>query len=135
MQPKMPDPRSVALAYRQATVENAPPIKIVRLLYEGAIRFLDRAVAADPVDAQGGFATACSRADAIANELRCSLDHTVEPATSHDLDRLYLFVQDRIAKAVIDRTGEPLPAARHVMATLLEGWTQVEVETSAPAQH
>ena len=134
MQTEMPDPRRVAHAYRLATVENAPPIKIVRLLYEGAIRFLDRAVGANPEDAHSGFPLACSRADAIVNELRCSLDHTVQPATSRDLDRLYLFVQDRIAKAVIDRTSESLPAARKVMATLLEGWMQVEVEAAAPAQ-
>ena len=133
MQPRTPDPRSVASAYRQATLENAPPIKIVRLLYEGAIRFLDRAAAADPREARGGFTTSCSRADAIVNELRCSLDHSVQPATSLDLDRLYLFVQDRIAQAVIDRTAEPLPAARHVMARLLEGWTQVEVATGSPS--
>ena len=128
------DPRAVALAYRQATLENAPPIKIVRMLYEGAIRFLDRALAANAQETLGAFTQACSRADAIANELRCSLDHSVDPATSRDLDRLYLFVQDRIARAVIDRTNEPLPAARQVMATLLEGWTAVEAGTGSGAR-
>lgn len=122
------DPRAVAQAYRLAALENSPPIKIVRMLYEGALRFLDQAAAIGPQSPE--FARLCARADAIVNELRCSLDPEPAPGLARDLDRLYLFVQDRIAQATIGRTSEPLPAGRQVMATLLEGWQHVELSTS-----
>lgn len=127
MQREPIDPRNVAQAYREAAFENAPPIKIVTLLYEGAIRFLDRAKAADPAEHAGAFTQACSRADAIVNELRCSLDHGHGSPVSGELDRLYLFVQQEIANAVLEKRPEPLAHARRVMATLLEGWSQIDL--------
>lgn len=127
MQREPLDPRNVAQAYREAAFENAPPIKIVTLLYEGAIRFLDRASAADPAGHAGVFTQACSRADAIVDELRCSLDHGHDSTVSRDLERLYQFVQQEIARAVLEMRPEPLAAARRVMATLLEGWSRIDL--------
>jgi flagellar protein FliS len=133
MQREPLDPRTIAQAYRQAAFETAPPIKIVTLLYEGAIRFLDRARGADSSEQAGAFTQNCSRADAIVNELRASLDHEQGNPTSRDLERLYLFVQERIAQGVLERRREPLEAARRVMATLHEGWSKLDLQ-SAPAR-
>lgn len=130
----MPDPRDVAQMYLQSTVENAPPIKIVRLMYEGALRFLDRAAA---VGANGSVAERTrwlARADAIVNELRASLDHDPDPKVSHELDRLYLFVQERISRAIVEKDPSLIPGARTVLATLLDGWREVEIRTSGSAQ-
>ncbi len=128
------DPRSVAQAYLQSTVENAPPIKIVRLMYEGALRFLDRAAAAES-SALGSERTRwLSRADAIVNELRASLDHSHDPRVSQELDRLYLFVHERIAHAIIDEDPSQIPGARKVLVTLLEGWKEVELRVDGTSQ-
>lgn len=127
------DPRSVAQAYLQSTVENAPPIKIVRLMYEGALRFLDRAAAIEP-GVPGERTRWLSRADAIVNELRASLDHTHDPRVSGDLDRLYLFVHERIAHAIIEEDPALIPGARTVLATLLEGWKEVELRVDGTSQ-
>lgn len=37
---------NAAAAYKAARFENAPPLKLVQLMYEGALRFLDQAEAA-----------------------------------------------------------------------------------------
>jgi hypothetical protein len=37
--------RHAADQYLESAVESAPPVKLVRMLVEGAVRFLDRALA------------------------------------------------------------------------------------------
>lgn len=123
------DVRNAAIAYRQASIENAPPIKIVRLLYEGAIRFIDRGDALMKDGLKPGWTQWLTRADAIVNELRCCLDLEVAPEVGGELDRLYVFVQSRMSKAVVEKDTRPLADARRILATLLEGWMQVEIET------
>ena len=46
------NPHSAASAYKEALYENAPPLKIVHMLYEGAIRFLAQAEQVDPITTQ-----------------------------------------------------------------------------------
>lgn len=121
--------KGAAQAYLESSIENAPPIKIVRLLYEGALRYLDRATNADQAGRRGEFTLWLRRADAIVSELRASLDHEVNPEVGQNLDRLYVFVQERISQAILQRSAEPIPAARGVMSKLLDGWRGVEVET------
>jgi flagellar protein FliS len=128
------DPRSVAQAYLQSTVENSPPIKIVRLMYEGALRFLDRAAAVDSPALSSERTRWLSRADAIVNELRASLDHSHDPRVTQELDRLYLFVHERIAHAIIEEDPSLIPGARVVLATLLEGWKEVELRVDGTSQ-
>ena len=103
------DLRHAADAYRQSSLENAPPVKIVRLLYEGAIRFLGRAAGRPVTD--GERARWLGRADAIVKELRCSLEPGPDPALAENLEQLYLFVEDRIAAARLDGDDAPIEEA------------------------
>ncbi len=120
--------RAAAEAYRNATFENAPPIKLVRLLYEGAIRFLESAREEDPKNPTSQFIDLCARADAIVSELRLALDPQPNPQVASDLERLYLFVEEQIGLATLQRSAEPLGDARKVLRTLLEAWNHVDVE-------
>lgn len=120
-------PKSAASAYREAAIENAPPLKIVHLLYEGALRFIDQAVQIDPQQDFEAFQTKINRADAIVSELRLSLDHEAAPEISDKLNGLYLFAEDRLRTAFLERSTEPLPAARDVLNTLLDGWKQIDL--------
>lgn len=130
MAPKM----TAAEAYLSSSVENAPPIKIVRLLYQGAIRFLGQAALEDSADPRSRFVSLLSDADAIVAELRLALDRS---AGSEDvvanLERLYLFCEAEIQRAMLDRTGAPLGGVKAVLETLLEAWSKVEVEASRAA--
>lgn len=125
------NPQSAAAAYKTSSIENAPGIKIVRLLYEGAIRFLDRAVL-EGFDSPG-FGSFLARADQIVVELRCSLKSEFAEDLAENLTDLYLFVEGRISKAMSDRNEGSLSAvseAKQVLETLLEGWRHVEVNSS-----
>jgi flagellar secretion chaperone FliS len=123
------DPRNAALAYRHASIENAPPIQIVRLLYEGAIRYVDRAHLLLTDGGQPQWIYWSGRAHAIVEELRIALDETHGTELCRELDRLYEFVQNRLDLAVRERKAAHLAEARKILATLLEGWTRVEVDT------
>lgn len=118
-----------AEAYLASSVESAPPIKIVRMLYQGAIRFLMQAMGEDPAVPTSKFVEHCSSADAIIAELRLSL----RPGKSSEdvvdgLTQLYLFCESELQRALIDRSTEPLPGVQRVLRTLLEAWDHVEVQ-------
>jgi flagellar secretion chaperone FliS len=123
------DPRHAAIAYRNASIENAPPVKVVRMLYDGAIRYIERAETQLERDDVPGCTLWVGRADAIVEELRLALDPSHDNGLCTDLDRLYDFVQERLARAVVDRRRQALGEARQVLATLLEGWARVDVDS------
>ena len=122
--------RFAADAYKRAALENAPPIKIVRMMYQGALRFLDEACAIDPRAEIGRFQDRVHRAEAIVVELRISLEPERAPELCAELERLYLFVEEKLREAVDRREIEPLSAGRKVMETLYTAWKEIEVQGS-----
>ncbi len=113
--------------YAQSNIESAPPIKIVRLLYQGAIRFLDTAAACDLTQPNSRFDYWLGRAEDIVVELRLGLQAEHAPGIADDLSDLYLFVEASISRARRERTAEPLIGARQVLARLLEAWTALDI--------
>ena len=122
--------QSAADAYRRASLENAPPIKIIRMLYQGALRFLEEAAATDPRLALPRFQDRLHRAEAVVVELRISLEKEYAPELCSALERLYTFVEDKIHEAVQGRTVEPITPARSVLQTLYAAWQEIEVDTA-----
>ena len=119
---------SAASAYKREAIENAPPVKVVQMLYAGALRHLDRALASDPGQAGSPFVESLSRADEIVIELRLALDAEAAPELAGSLQQLYLFVEDRIGAALAARDHEPVRGAREVLHTLQQGWAAIELE-------
>jgi flagellar protein FliS len=120
------DQRNVADRYLEDAVENAPPVKLVRMLVEGAVRFLDRAIATSPAKDRRSFVGWCQRADAIVVELRLALQPADGSDVAPKLESLYLFCEERIGQALMGERSEPLVEARGVLATLLDAWQRVE---------
>lgn len=121
-----------AEAYLASAVENAPPIKIVRMLYQGALRFIAQAKAEDAANPGSRFVEHLSNADAIVAELRLALDPSAGSVDVADnLAQLYLFCEGELQRAMIDRSAGPLPGVQRVLTTLLEAWDQVDVQATA----
>ncbi len=118
--------RQVADQYLEDAVENAPPVKLVRMLVEGAVRFLDRAIAASPKKDRHGFVRWSTKADAIVIELRMSLVPVEGSDVAANLEKLYLFCEERIGKAIATEDVAPLREARDVLAVLLDAWARIE---------
>lgn len=124
------NPRTAAAAlYKEATFENAPPIKIVHMMYEGALRFLDQAMLLDPQGDKVEFGERINRAEAVVSELRLSLSHEGEAqAISESLNALYLFVEGQLREAFLESKVEPLHEAREILAMLHEGWQKIDTD-------
>ena len=126
--------RHAALAYKDASIESAPPIQIVRLLYQGALRFLDNAAETDPIAERARFDDALLRADAVVAELRLALEHEQAPELTEQLSRLYLFIEERIRAALRERSTQPIGEARAILARLNDAWSQLDVGAAADPQ-
>lgn len=122
--------RSAADQYLEDAVLNAPPVKLVRMLAEGAVRFLDRAIASSPQADRNAFVHWAKRADAIVIELRLSLVPIEGSDVAPNLENLYLFCEERIGKALATDDVEPLREARQILSVLHDAWMHVE----APAE-
>jgi flagellar secretion chaperone FliS len=124
-------PHDASAAYKSATFENAPPIKIVRMLYQGALRNIEKARRGLEEGDSASFVDGLSRADAIVAELRMCLDHAKAPGLSGQLERLYLFVEERLTYALGERRMVAADEAALVLRRLLSAWTELEVGGSA----
>jgi len=124
-----PGPAAAAAAYKTGHVEHAPPLKLVRMMYEGALRFLEQAESAHAEGEVARFQERCLRANAVVGELRLSLDHRQAPGLAADLDALYLFCESQVRRALVDGSSATIPSVREVLNTLLDGWRRLEVES------
>jgi flagellar protein FliS len=118
---------TAAEAYRAARFENAPPLRLVQMMYEGALRFIDQAESHHAAGDLSRFAERCMRAHAIVTELRLALDRSQAPELAENLNQLYLFAETELGRAASNDLVAPLSGARGVLATLLDGWRELEV--------
>ena len=129
------NPASAAEAYRTASIENAPPLQIVRLLYQGALRFLDQAMLDVVPTGTTKFTQLIGQVDDIVVELRLSLDPNVDNQSDvpGNLERLYLYCESELHQALSGGTKEPLGNARRVLEILLDAWNHVDIQNSEAA--
>jgi len=121
-------PNSAADTYKAASVETAPPLKIVRMLYEGALRFLGRAEDAGPKTVEGRAWV--GRTDAIIKELRFSLDPNRNQVICEQLEGLYLFCEDELARALDEGDETGLTNTREILGILKDAWLEAGTTTS-----
>jgi flagellar secretion chaperone FliS len=121
-----------AEAYLASSVENAPPIKIIRMLYQGALRFIMQAEMEEASDPRSRFIEHLSSADAIVSELRLALKPQLgDQEIADNLLQLYLYCERELQQAMIDRSKAPLDGVTRVMRVLLDAWNHVDVEARA----
>ena len=116
---------TAAAAYRENAILTSSPAKLVKLLYEGAIRHLERSRVAlsDPKtthSAQAG--ESLGKAMSIIGELRSALDLRAGGDIAKNLEQLYEFSLDQISHANITRTPRPVESTLRVLRALKEGW-------------
>ena len=116
---------TAAAVYRRNAILTASPEKIVQMLYEGAIRHLERSHTAlrDPAMTHSPeVGESLGKAIGIVGELRSSLDHEAGGELAANLDRLYEFSLEQISQANLSRNAEPVENSLRVLRTLKEGW-------------
>lgn len=115
-------PNNLFEQYLENEVMNADPLKLVQLLYRGALD----AVSAARLHLSGGDIAGRSRqitkAQQILAELIRSLDHSQDAALSRDLAALYAYMVRQLAQANIGQIDLPLAEVQQLLTTLLEAW-------------
>ena len=117
-----------AATYQRNAILTASPEKLVKMLYDGAIKNLEksRVGLGDPSTSRSPEVSTClGKAIGIVGELRASLDPAAGGKVAADLDRLYEFSIDQISQSNATRTPQGVNSALQVLRTLKEGWDAV----------
>ena len=130
----MPAPHARgATTYRQVQVESSEsPLELVVMLYDGALTSLAQArdaLARRDLVAKG---RAMSKALSIVGHLQTTLDMDAGGAIAEELDRLYVYVTERLIEANMQGTVEPLDEALKLLTTLRDAWAKIAAPVNRP---
>jgi flagellar protein FliS len=112
--------------YLEAEVLNADPMKLVRMLYRGAIEATGAARLHLAAGAIRERSLQIMKAWRILDELAQSLDHQQGGAISPALARLYAYMQTRLIEANSRQADAPLAEVESLLGTLFEAWQSVK---------
>ncbi|GBG95713.1 flagellar protein FliS [Ligilactobacillus salitolerans] len=111
--------------YLKNQVLTASANKLISLLLSGAIKAVKLAGMAIE---QNHFEQAnyqLVKAQDIIDELRFSLDHSVDAQLTANLDKLYDFMNQQLMEANLGKDQTKLPSVVNLLQELLETWEQV----------
>lgn len=127
-------------AYQRNNVSTASQGRLVVLLYEGAVKNLTSAI--NLFEADGSIKTVniekfgnfVQKTEAIITELQVSLDMEKGGDIAKNLMSLYIFFNEQLLDASLNKKVEPLKSVLKMMSDLLESWRTVANSTAnAPA--
>lgn len=118
-------------AYRKATVDTSDNVKLVSLLFDGAVNFLKVARGKMEQRDIAGKGIYIGKATAIVGELSSSLNMEEGGEIARNLRRLYDFVLDRLLKANLKNDLTALSEAERVLEMLRSGWKEMEMKQQA----
>lgn len=111
--------------YKKQSIETASPVKLVVMLYEGAIRFIDKAIETMDYKTYDQVNENIQRAKDIVVELRLSLNFKSGGEVATRLDSLYDYVFSKLGEGNVKKNVKPLKEARKVISDLLGSWNEI----------
>ncbi len=114
-----------AANYQQNEVITANRVKLVVMLYEGAINFLETAKQKLISGDMAGKGVYLTKATAIVSELLCSLDMEAGGEIARNLHRLYDFMLRQITEASVRNETEPIDTTISILKELKKGWEEI----------
>ncbi len=120
------DPWTAHTAYRHGEITSGSPVRIVVLLYEGAIQACRQAESR--FNEARGRGEALGRAHRIVSELLSSLNPERGGEIATNLDALYRFVLDSITRAIAHGDQSALPPVIQVLDTLVGAWREIDTK-------
>jgi flagellar secretion chaperone FliS len=111
----------------ESTVSDANPVRLIVMLYDGAIRSVNEAIAAKRMGNVVEKGKAVCRATRIIEEgLRASLDPRGGKITE-DLNELYVYLGKRILTAHLHNDEAMFVEALALLGTMREAWRGIEM--------
>lgn len=113
---------------------SATPAKLVRMLYEAALRAVTEAIAAVDAGDIGLRSQKIAKAVSIVNELATSLNVPAAGQWGRDLVELYDYMARRLHAANFEQCRQPLDEVHKLLETLLEGWRTLESSSGSESR-
>lgn len=127
--------RNAYRQYSQVQIKTANKGKLIVMLYQGAIRFMKKAIHQLEQKDMEGKGKSLIRAQDIVLELLYALDQDMIAQGNElavNLQRLYLYCYRRLVRANVDMDPEPIKEVAALMASLLEAWEKVVGSQAEP---
>lgn len=113
-------------SYRQVATQTAPPGQLVLMLYEGALRFLNRALTGfvkhDPAERNETINNNIIRAQNILHELNASLNLEAGGELAAALRRVYLHLDWRLTQSNLKKEPAGIEDAFQRLTVLRDAW-------------
>ena len=122
-------------SYRQVATQTAQPGQLVLMLFDGAIRFLERALLGfehtDPLEFNVTINNNLLRALAIINELNASLDTDQGGEFAANQRRLYNYMEWRLQQSNLRKHKPGIVEIIGILGSLREAWAQMLKQQAA----
>ena len=112
------------LAYVENEILQADPIRLVQMLYRGALLAVGKARVHVHERDIAARSRQITKASEIINELTLSLNYEQGGEVARNLVELYDYMQRRLQDANFRQVEEPLVELERLLTTLLEAWEQ-----------
>ncbi|MBL6842907.1 MAG: flagellar export chaperone FliS [Verrucomicrobiae bacterium] len=127
--------RNPLQSYKTISLETAPPGQLVLMLFDGAIKFLERAKLGfgieDPVEMNETVHNNITRAQDIINELNSTLDMDQGGEVAVVLRDLYVYLDNRLFESNIRKELEGVQEVIDRLSTVQAGWSEMlELESA-----
>jgi flagellar protein FliS len=110
--------------YKKTSVESASREKLLLMMYEGAIRYVKKAILAIEKNDIAERGQNIGFAYDVIMELNNTLNHEIGGDVAKNLEQLYMFMTDELIKANIKSDKEKLSNVLRILETLYDGWCQ-----------
>ena len=115
-------------AYRRTEAQSASPMQLVVMLYDGALRFLSEARAAQATGDMPRRAHALRRVAAIIAECHSTLDLERGGAVAAELDRLYSYVSARLLDVTVKKDATAIDEIHKLLTPLRSAWAEATAQ-------
>lgn len=123
--------RNAAQIYGQNKILTASPAELTLMLYEGAIKFCNKAIdAVDNNDVVGAHQN-IRKVENIIIEFQATLDHKYEVAK--DFDIIYDYIYRKLVEANIKKDKETLTEVLKELRDLRDSWKIIMKTANNPA--
>ncbi len=129
--------RNPLQSYKTISLETAPPGRLVLMLFDGAIKFLEKAKLGfdieDPVEMNETVHNNITRAQDIINELNSTLNMDQGGEIAVVLRDLYVYMENKLFESNIRKEIEGVQEVIDRLSTLQEGWSEMLEQETAVA--
>ena len=111
-------------AYQASAIETASPEQLTLMCYDGALKFMRRALRACEQQDLARLSEWTGRAQAVINELNVTLNMEAGGEIASNLRDIYLFVNRHLAQGVMRRDTAPILESMGLIESLRDSWAE-----------